>query len=131
MAVTVPTLRTQYAFTLPRGYVDASGAVHREGIMRLATARDELEPLRDPAVRENEAYLTVLLLARVILRIGDQTTITPELVEGLYAADFDHLQRLYERINSDSEAVGQVDCPSCGAAFEVDLSQIEDVASGE
>jgi hypothetical protein len=131
MAVTVPTLRTQYAFTLPRGYVDASGAVHREGVMRLATARDELEPLRDPAVRENEAYLTVLLLARVILRIGDQTTITPELVEGLYAADFDHLQRLYERINSDSEAVGQVDCPSCGAAFEVDLSQIEDVASGE
>ena len=131
MAVTVPTLRTQYAFTLPRGYVDASGAVHREGLMRLATARDELEPLRDPAVRENEAYLTVLLLARVILRIGDQTTITPELVEGLYAADFDHLQRLYERINSDSEAVGQVDCPSCGVAFEVDLSQIEDVASGE
>ncbi|HXD70885.1 MAG TPA: hypothetical protein VN615_13565 [Gaiellales bacterium] len=131
MAVTVPTLRTQYAFTLPRGYVDASGAVHREGVMRLATARDELEPLRDPAVRENEAYLTVLLLARVILRIGDQTTITPELVEGLYAADFDHLQRLYERINSDSEAVGQVDCPSCGIAFEVDLSQIEDVASGE
>ena len=131
MAVTVPTLRTQYAFTLPRGYVDASGAVHREGVMRLATARDELEPLRDPVVRENEAYLTVLLLARVILRIGDQTTITPELVEGLYAADFDHLQRLYERINSDSEAVGQVDCPSCGAAFEVDLSQIEDVASGE
>jgi len=131
MAVTVPTLRTQYAFTLPRGYVDASGAVHREGVMRLATARDELEPLRDPAVRENEAYLTVLLLARVILRIGDQTTITPELVEGLYAADFDHLQRLYERINSDSEAVGRVDCPSCGVEFEVDLSQIEDVASGE
>jgi hypothetical protein len=131
MAVTVPTLRTQYAFTLPRGYVDASGAVHREGVMRLATARDELEPLRDPAVRENEAYLTVLLLARVILRIGDQTTITPELVEGLYAADFDHLQRLYERINSDSEAVGQVGCPSCGIEFEVDLSQIEDVASGE
>ena len=131
MAVTVPTLRTQYAFTLPRGYVDASGAVHREGVMRLATARDELEPLRDPAVRENEAYLTVLLLARVILRIGDQTTITPELVEGLYAADFDHLQRLYERINSDSEAAGLVDCPACGVEFEVDLSQIEDVASGE
>jgi len=131
MAVTVPTLRTQYAFTLPRGYVDASGAVHREGVMRLATARDELEPLRDPAVRENEAYLTVLLLARVILRIGDQTTITPELVEGLYAADFDHLQRLYERINSDSEAAGRVDCPSCGLVFVVDLSQIEDVASGE
>jgi len=131
MAVTVPTLRTQYAFTLPRGYVDASGAVHREGVMRLATARDELEPLRDPAVRENEAYLTVLLLARVILRIGDQTIITPELVEGLYAADCDLLQRLYERIISNSDAGGQVDGPSGGVGFEVDLSQIEDVASGE
>ena len=130
-AVAQQTLRTEYAFTLPRGHVDPAGTVHREGVMRLATARDELEPLRDPAVRENEAYLTVLLLARVILRIGDQTTITPELVEGLYAADFDHLQRLYERINSDSEAAGRVDCPSCGVEFEVDLSQIEDVASGE
>ena len=131
MAVTVPTLRTQYAFTLPRGYVDASGAVHREGVMRLATARDELEPLRDPAVRENEAYLTVLLLARVILRIGDQTTITPELVEGLYAADFDHLQRLYERINTDGEAVGVVACPACAQQFEVDLTEIEDGRLGE
>jgi hypothetical protein len=131
MAVTVPTLRTQYAFTLPRGYVDASGAVHREGVMRLATARDELEPLRDPAVRENEAYLTVLLLARVILRIGDQTTITPELVEGLYAADFDHLQRLYERVNTDAEAVGVVSCPHCSQPFEVDLTEIEDGRLGE
>ena len=131
MAPSRESLRTEFDFVLPRGYVDDEGNVHREGRMRLATARDEILPQRDPRVRENEAYLTVLLLARVILRIGDQTTITPELVEGLYAADFDHLQRLYERINSDSEAVGQVDCPSCGIAFEVDLSQIEDVASGE
>ena len=129
--VAATTLRTEYAFALPRGYVDASGTVHRDGIMRLATARDELEPLRDPAVRENDAYLTVLLLARVVTRIGDQTAITPAVIENLYAADFDHLQRLYERINSDGEPVGRVDCPSCGVEFEVDLSQIEDVASGE
>jgi hypothetical protein len=129
--VAPPTLRTEYAFTLPRGYMDVRGELHREGIMRLATARDELEPLRDPAVRENDAYLTVLLLSRVVTRIGDVREITPELVEGLYAADFDHLQRLYERINSGGESVGKVDCPSCGVEFEVDLSEIEDVASGE
>ena len=126
-----PTLRTEYAFTLPRGYVDSHGEVHRHGVMRLATARDELEPQRDPAVRENEAYLTVLLLARVVMRIGDVTEITPNLIEGLYAADFDHLQRLYERVNTGDEVVGRVDCPSCGVEFEVDLSEIEDAASGE
>jgi hypothetical protein len=131
MAVAPPTLRTEYAFALPRGYVDAAGGVHREGVMRLATARDELEPLRDPAVRENDAYLTVLLLARVVTRIGDVTDITPDLIEGLYAADFDHLQRLYERVNTGEETVGRVDCPACGVEFEVDLSEIEDAPPGE
>ena len=74
--------------------------------MRLATARDEIEPLRDPEVRQNEAYLSVLLLARTVTRIGDITEITPEVIEGLYAADFDHLQRLYERLNTDGEPSG-------------------------
>jgi hypothetical protein len=124
-------MRTEYAFTLPRGYVDAAGGVHREGTMRLATARDEIEPLRDPAARRNEAYLTVLLLARVVTRIGPVTDITPSLVEGLYAADFDHLQRLYERINTDGDSVGIVSCPDCRHEFEVDLSQIEDGPPGE
>ncbi len=124
-------MRTEYAFTLPRGYVDGTGAVHRDGVMRLATARDEIEPLRDVAVRQNEAYLTVLLLSRVVTRIGDVEDVTPSVVEGLYAADFDHLQRLYERINTDGEAVGSVVCPSCSEAFEVDLSEIEDGRLGE
>ena len=124
-------MRTEYEFTLPRGYVDASGAVHRSGVMRLATARDEIEPLRDPAVRQNEAYLAVLLLSRVVTRIGDVTEITPEVIEGLYAADFDHLQRLYERLNTDGEAVGAITCPECGHAFEVDLTEIEDGRLGE
>jgi hypothetical protein len=124
-------MKTEYAFTLPKGYVDAGGEVHREGTMRLATARDEIEPLRDVEVRQNEAYLTVLLLARVVTKLGDVTQVTPELVEGLYAADFDHLQRLYERINTDGEAVGSVTCPNCSQAFEVDLTEIEDGRLGE
>src|SRR3954447_2695428 len=98
-------MQTEFAFTLPQGYVDETGTVHREGVMRLATARDEIEPMRDVQVRQNEAYLAVLLLSRVITRIGTVTDIDPDVVEGLYAADFDHLQRLYERINTDGEAV--------------------------
>jgi hypothetical protein len=124
-------MRTEFTFTLPRGYVDGQGTVHREGTMRLATARDEIEPLRDAQVRQNEAYLAVLLLARVVTRIGEVTEITPELVEELYAADFDHLQRLYERLNTDGEAVGAVTCPHCAQAFEVDLTDIEDGRLGK
>jgi hypothetical protein len=99
--------------------------------MRLATARDEIEPLREVEVRQNNAYLTVLLLARTVTRIGGITEVTPTVVEGLYAADFDHLQRLYERINSDGEAVGVVSCPECSHRFEVDLTEIEDGRLGE
>ena len=124
-------MRTEFTFTLPRGYVDGQGTVHREGIMRLATARDEIEPLRDAEVRKNEAYLAVLLLARVVVRIGGVTEVTPELIEELYAADFDHLQRLYERLNTDGEAVGAVTCPHCAQPFEVDLTEIEDGALGK
>ncbi len=124
-------MRTEYAFTLPRGLVDAAGIVHREGTMRLATARDEIEPLRDAQARQNEAYLAVLLLARVVTRIGDLQEITPDVVEGLFAADFDHLQRLYERVNTDGESVGVVHCPECAHEFEVDLTDIEDGRLGE
>ena len=124
-------MNTEFAFTLPRGFVDASGAVHREGVMRLATARDEIEPLRDAEVRRNEAYLAVLLLSRVVTRIGDVVDVTPSVIEELYAADFDHLQRLYERLNTDGEAVGAVTCPHCAQAFEVDLTDIEDGRLGE
>jgi hypothetical protein len=124
-------MQTEIEFTLPRGYVDARGEVHRNGTMRLATARDEIEPLREVEVRQNEAYLAVLLLARTITRIGSTTDITPGLVEGLYAADFDHLQRLYERVNSDGEAVGVVSCPACAHEFEVDLTEVDDARLGQ
>jgi hypothetical protein len=124
-------MQTEYAFTLPKGYVDAAGDVHREGTIRLATARDEIEPLRDVEVRRNEAYLTVLLLSRTVTRLGELEDVTPEVIEGLYATDFEHLQRLYERINSDGEAVGAVTCPHCEQPFEVDLSEIQDGPLGE
>ncbi len=124
-------MQTEVEFTLPRGYADAAGNVHRDGRMRLATARDEIEPLREPEVRQNQAYLSVLLLARTVTRIGDITEVTPELIEGLYAGDFDHLQRLYERINGNGDAVGVVSCPHCAHRFEVDLTEIEDGRLGE
>jgi hypothetical protein len=124
-------VRTEVAFTLPVGLADDRGDVHRQGTMRLATARDEIEPLRDQSVRGNAAYLAVLLLARTITRIGTITDVTPDLVEGLYAADFDHLQRLYERVNVAGDAVGVVECPFCTRGFEVDLSRLEDSGLGE
>src|SRR5680860_1507709 len=124
-------MKSEYAFTLPRGFVDAEGQVHREGTMRLATARDEIEPLRQVEVRQNEAYLSVLLLARTITRIGGLTEITPDVVEELYAADFDHLQRLYERINTDGEAVGAVAWRAGVNEFEADLTEMEDGRLGE
>jgi hypothetical protein len=124
-------MQTEFAFTLPRGYVDAAGTVHREGTMRLATARDEIEPLRDAQVRQNEGYLAVLLLSRVVTRIGAIDEISPDVVEGLFAADFDHLQRLYERVNTDGESVGVVHCPECSHEFEVDLTDVEDGRLGK
>ena len=124
-------MRTEFPFTLPRGYVDASGNVHREGAMRLATARDEIEPLRSAEVKQNEAYLSVLQLSRVVTKLGEVPEVTPDVVENLFAADFDHLQRLYERLNTDGESVGAVTCPSCAQAFEVDLTDIEDRRLGE
>ena len=125
-------MRTEVPFTLPQGYADAAGRIHREGVMRLATARDEIEPLRDASVRTNGAFLSVLLLARTVTRLGDLPAeyLTPDLIQDLYAIDFDHLQRLYERVNSSEEVVGTVTCPTCASAFEVDLAGLEDGGLG-
>ena len=115
-------LRTEFAFVLPRGYVDANGALHRDGTMRLATAKDEIVPQRDPRVRENEAYLTVLLLARVVTRIGSVSPVSTGTIEGLFASDLAFLQDLYRRVNAEGSSRAEVACPSCGHAFAVDLA---------
>lgn len=96
--------QTEVEFTLPRGYLDAECVLHRQGVMRLATAADEILPLRDPRVQQNPAYLAILVLARVITRLGNLTEINTGVIEGLYATDLDHLQRLYERINTVEDA---------------------------
>ena len=116
------SLRTEFPFLLPRGYVDASGTVHRDGVMRLATARDELVPLRDDRVRENSAYLTVVLLARVITRMGTITDVHAGIVENLFAADLAFLQDLYRRVNTEGHTRASVACPACSHEFAVDVS---------
>ncbi len=116
------TLRTEFAFELPRGYVDDAGTVHRSGVMRLATARDELVPLRDDRVRENPAYLTVVLLARVITRIGTVTDVHAGVVENLFASDLAFLQDMYRRINSEGHTRASVECPECQHRFMVDIA---------
>ena len=115
-------LRTEFAFTLPRGYVDGDGRIHREGVMRLATARDEIAPQRDPRVRENEAYLTVILLSRVVTRLGSIGLVTPATIEGLFASDLAFLQDLYRRVNSEGSTHVAVACPSCRHEFAIDLA---------
>jgi hypothetical protein len=115
-------LVTEFPFVLPRGYVDSSGTVHREGVMRLATARDEIAPLRDPRVRDNEAYLTVLLLSRVISRLGTIESVNPGVVEGMFATDLAFLQEHYRRINVEGVTRATVQCPTCEHDFEVEMS---------
>ena len=103
------SLKTEYEFTLPKGYVDGDGTLHRNGLMRLATARDEIEPLRDPRVADNEAYLTVILLSRVVTQLGSVSQVTPKTIEGLFAADLAYLQDLYGAINfEDPESMAAV-----------------------
>lgn len=115
-------LITEFAFVLPRGYVDGAGVVHRHGVMRLATARDELVPLRDDRVRENPSYLTVVLLARVITRIGTITDVHAGVVENMFAADLAFLQDLYRRVNTEGHTRAAVTCPACEHRFAVDVS---------
>jgi hypothetical protein len=113
-------MATETAFTLPRGYLDADGALHRDGVMRLATAFDEIAPLKDPRVQANPGYLVVILLSRVITRLGSVPDVTPRVVEGLFAADLAYLQALYDRLNDPGGGRLLVACPHCGGEFEVD-----------
>ena len=118
----VEAVRTEFSFTLPVGYVDENGVSHREGTMRLATARDEILPLRDPRVQDNEAYLTVLLLSRVITSLGTLPAINTGVIEGMFAADLAMLQDLYRRVNAEGHTRVAVACPACSHEFAVDVS---------
>jgi hypothetical protein len=115
-------LRTEYPFTLPRGYVDETGRVHRDGVMRLATARDEITTQNDQRAKQNPAYLTVLLLERTVTSLGDVPVVDTFLVESLFASDLAFLQDLYRRINADGHTEVAVSCPHCGNDFAVDVA---------
>ncbi len=119
---------TEFAFTLPRGFVDRSGTVHREGIMRLANAGDEILPLRDPRVQQNPGYLTIILLARVITKLGTLPTVDTNVVERLYTMDLAYLQDLYQRINTMEMPVYKTICPHCGEEIEVPINFMESVS---
>ncbi len=118
------SLQTQFEFTLPRGYVDAEGHVHKRGVMRLATAMDEIAPLRDVRVSANQAYLTIILLARVVVKLGTLTQINTGVIENLFAADMAYLQAFYRQINEEGMTVIKRRCPACQQEIEIDLADL-------
>ena len=118
------SLQTEYEFTLPRGYVDQEGNLHRKGVMRLATAMDEIAPLRDLRVRSNQAYLVIVLLSRVIVKLGSLPQVTTGVIENLFAADLAYLQAFYRQINEDGTSRISLHCPACNAEVEVDLAEL-------
>lgn len=115
-------LRTEYPFTLPRGFVDQQGTVHRDGVIRLATARDELSTQTDPRVRQNPAYLSVLLLERTVTRLGTLSTVDALVIESMFASDLAFLQDIYRRINQDGCTEADVRCPVCNHDFTVNVA---------
>jgi hypothetical protein len=116
--------QTEFEFTLPVGYVDDGGQVHQKGVMRMATALDEIAPLRDLRVRSNQAYLAIILLSRVIVKLGTLPSISTAVIENLFVADLAYLQALYRRINEEGKTTFTVTCPECHAKSEVDLTEL-------
>jgi hypothetical protein len=118
------SLQTEFEFTLPRGYVDQAGTLHRIGVMRLATAMDEIAPLRDLRVRSNQAYLVIILLSRVIVKLGSLTQVSTSVIENLFAADLAYLQAFYRQINEQGTSVIELTCPECNNEFDLDLAEL-------
>jgi hypothetical protein len=114
-------LQTEFQFVLPKGYVDGDGTLHRDGVMRLATAKDEIAPLQDFRVQANRAYLVIILLSRVITKLGTLKSITPSVIEELFSSDLAFLQEFYRKVNEEGTTAMKVGCPSCGHEFEVDI----------
>jgi hypothetical protein len=116
--------QTQFEFSLPVGYTDPDGVVHKDGVMRMATAMDEIAPLRDLRVRSNQAYLAVILLSRVIVRLGTLPMLSTNVIENLFVADLSYLQALYRRINEEGKTTFEVACPNCSTKYELDLTSL-------
>ncbi|MBE6910328.1 MAG: phage tail assembly protein [Ruminococcaceae bacterium] len=114
-------METEFEFELPKGYVDKNGDVHKRGTMRLATAADEILPMRDPRVQQNAGYLTIILLSRVITKLGTLSSINTRVIEGLFTMDLAYLQDLYQRINMSEMPTYKVVCPHCNQEIEVPL----------
>lgn len=113
--------QTEFPFTLPKGYVDRDGNLHREGVMRLATAKDEIAPLQDYRVQANRAFLVIILLSRVIVKLGTLRNVTPHIVEEFFSSDLAYLQEFYRKVNEEGTSMIKVSCPACKHEFEVDM----------
>ena len=114
--------QTEFEFTLPMGYVAQDGQLYKKGMMRLATALDEIQVLSDMRTRNNDAYVVILVLSRVITQLGPETNITASVIENLFAADLTYLQEFYRTINESGSTKRTYACPHCGEPFEVDLA---------
>lgn len=113
---------TEFEFELPKGFVDENGNLHKKGIMRLATAADEILPMRDSRVQSNPGYLTIILLSRVITKLGDLKAIDTKVIEKLFTADFAYLQNFYQRVNESESALFKTICPKCQYEFEAEIN---------
>ncbi len=116
--------QTEFLFTLPHGYLDSEGNLHREGIMRLSTAYDEIAPMRDPRVQRNPGYLVIILLSRVITQLGTLEQINTKVIEELFSGDLVYLQDLYQRINQNGHSRFHVTCPHCQGEFDVETASV-------
>lgn len=114
-------LQTEYEFTLPKGYIDEEGNVHKTGVMRLATAADEILPQKDPRVQSNPAYLTLILLSRVVTKLGSLSDVNPRVIEELFLEDLTYLQELYQRVNGNGELTLKAKCSNCGEEVKVNF----------
>lgn len=119
-------METVYEFTLPKGYMDSAGKLHRRGKMRLATAGDEISATRDPRVLSNPSYLTIVILGKVVTELEDVQMVSANIIEKLFTADLAFLQDMYQRINDIEPPTMEVVCPDCGKVFQVPLNFTEE-----
>ena len=116
--------QTEFEFVLPKGFVDREGNLHKKGIMRLATAKDEIAPLQDHRVRNNESYMIIILLSRVISKLGDLKNVDTSTIEQLFSSDLDFLQRFYQKINSEDSSDVNIKCPHCENDIVIGLDEV-------